>query len=364
MSLAATVAPTGPAAAGASLPRRLVSALPSWDLITTKNLELRRRRGLMVAVFVFTLALPVLVLGLRMLFHAIDPSKYAPAGNPGMFSGIVNPMSEFGFIIAATLGAAAGTTDLNDGVFRHLVATGRSRVALFLARIPAGLAIVVPLVALGFTMLCLVTSYAGVPNPTSVSVNGYSVPAHLDEAQLRHWMAQHPQEAHIAFFGNQIIVNGVHSGGGSPYSVYLSDEVAQFNPPINEMVKIGLWLELVIVVGFTAGLGLGALTGQRTTSTILMIALEIIITPILAAHVIPYFINGQRLIVGVALDQLRPFGLASGVQGGGGPGRIIFGGRGALNIPAMPTWGMIAVIAGWVVGWSVIGAWKMATRDT
>ena len=74
------------------------------------------------------------------------------------------------------------------------------------------------------------------------------------------------------------------------------------------MAKIGLWLELEAGIGFLAGLGLGSLTGQRTTSTILLIALEIIVTPILAAHVIPYFIDGQRLIVGVAMDQLRPAG--------------------------------------------------------
>ena len=44
-------------------------------------------------------------------------------------------------------------------MFRHLVITGRSRLALHLARIPAGLAILVPLVALAFVMNCLVTSY-------------------------------------------------------------------------------------------------------------------------------------------------------------------------------------------------------------
>jgi len=32
---------------------------------------------------------------------------------------------------------------------------------------------------------------------------------------------------------------------------------------------------------------------------------------------------------------------------------------GALGIPPMPTWAMISVI----VGWSVIGAWRMITRD-
>jgi hypothetical protein len=29
----------------------------------------------------------------------------------------------------------------------------------------------------------------------------------------------------------------------------------------------------------------------------------------------------------------------------------------------MPVWAMITVIAGWIIGWSAIGAWKVATRD-
>ena len=142
----------------------------------------------------------------------------------------------------------------------------------------------------------------------------------------------------------------------------MSDEAGQLNPPVNEMVKIGLWIELDVSIGFLVGLGLGSLIGQRTVPIIILIALEIIVTPILAAHVIPYFLDGQRLVVGIALDQLRPAGLAAG-QGGGGPGRVLFGGRGALDIPPMPTWAMITVIAGWIVGWSVIGAWRMVTRD-
>ena len=31
-----------------ALPRRLGASLPTWDLIATKHLELRKRRGLMV----------------------------------------------------------------------------------------------------------------------------------------------------------------------------------------------------------------------------------------------------------------------------------------------------------------------------
>jgi len=376
-----------------AVPGRPGSWLPTWGLIVTKHLELRKRRVLMTVVAVLIVGLPVLVLGLRLLFHAVDPRSYGPAGSPAVFGFLCNPMAEFGFIIAATLGATAGTSDLTDGVFRHLVTTGRSRLALYLARIPAGLAILLPLVAVAFAMVCLVTGYEGIPQPAAINVNGFSVPAHLDQAQLESWVTAHPRQAAQAFFngpgpgptgsGPGSGSAGSGPGGGSTgsepsgpiatgpalrrdiatiYSEYVSDEAGQLNPPVNEMVKIGLWIELDVGIGFLVGLGLGSLIGQRTVPIIILIALEIIVTPILAAHVIPYFLDGQRLVVGIALDQLRPAGLAAG-QGGGGPGRVLFGGRGALDIPPMPTWAMITVIAGWIVGWSVIGAWRMVTRD-
>jgi hypothetical protein len=117
-----------------------------------------------------------------------------------------------------------------------------------------------------------------------------------------------------------------------------------------------------VTLGFIIGLGLGSLTGQRTVTVIILIALQIIVTPLLSGTVIPYFLDGQRLIIGVAMDQLRPAALIS-VTGHHGPGRAILGGRGALGIPPMPTWAMVSVIVGWIVGWTGIGAWRMATRD-
>jgi hypothetical protein len=353
----------------------------TWGLITTKNLELRKRRGLMAAIAVLVLALPVLLLGFRLLFHLIDPAKYGPAGSPGIFGSVTNALAEFGFIAAATLGAAAATTDLSEGMFRHLVITGRSRLSLYLARIPAGLAIILSVMAVAFTMLCLVTSYEGVPQPATVSVNGTAIPANESQAGLESWLRQHPQAATQAFSQAPLLIG---PQGPAPASVrafeatvgrdigtidaeYTSAQNAGSNPAINEMFKIGLWLELVAGIGFLAELGLGSLTGQRTLTTVLLIALEIIVTPILAAHVIPYFLDGQRLFAGIALDQLRPAALGAGSLAGGagpgGPGHVLFGGRAALAIPPMPTWAMICVIVGWAVGWSAIGAWRMVTRD-
>jgi hypothetical protein len=165
----------------------------TWALIATKHLELRKRRGLMITAALLTAGVVVLVLGLRLAFHLFAPATNGPAGSPDIFGGLSNLLAEFGFLVAASVGAAAGTTDLTDGVFRGLVITGRSRLALYLARIPAGLAVILPVIAVAFTLLCLVTSYAGTPQPTSVSVNGVAIPADFDQAELLGWVQKHPQ---------------------------------------------------------------------------------------------------------------------------------------------------------------------------
>ena len=174
---------------------------------------------------------------------------------------------------------------------------------------------------------------------------------------------QHPRQADQAF-GPPPGTAGFRSDAviASIYGQYANDENGQLNPAVNEMVKIGLWLELEVGVGFMVGLGLGSLIGQRTVPIVLLIVLQIIVTPILAAHVIPYFLDGQRLVVGVAMDQLRPAGLA-GRRRAAARATCSSAGAGRCSIPPMPTWAMITVIVGWIVGWSVIGAWRMVTRD-
>jgi hypothetical protein len=277
---------------------RRTSWLPPLPVIGAKVLELRKRRALMIVTVAFTVALPIVFYAIRLLYHVGDPARYAPAGAPNAFATAGTLMDEFGFIAAAALGATAGTADLTDGMFRHLVITGRSRLALYLARIPAGLSILLSLAAVGFTVSCLVTGFLNDPHPASVVI-----------------------------------------------------------PSAKAMADAGLWLELDLVIGFTVGLGLGSLMGQRTVPVILLTALDIIITPALAGHVLPFFLDGQRLLVGVAMDQLKPAALAGGIRVGPG------GGSGALGIPPMPTWAMITVIVGWIAGWSAIGAYRMVTRD-
>jgi hypothetical protein len=353
------------------------SWLPSWPLIASKLLVLRKRRALMIATLLFTVGVPVIFLGARLLFHAFDPKTYAPAGNPGVFSTLSGTIADFGFIIAVTVGATVGTTDLTDGVFRHLVITGRSRLALFLARIPAGLAVLLPLAGVGFAIVCLVTAFFGTPQPTSLNANGINIPVQLSQGQLQTWIADHPAQSG----------NALGTGPQSPaaaramaateitsiYTQYTHDEAITLNPSDSTMTEAGLWIELDLLVGFTVGLGLGSLMGQRTVPIILLIVLDIIITPPLAASTLPYFINGQRALVGVAIDQIEPQTLIGqgdvtghlvGRIGAGNTGQALAqSGLGVNQALVMPTWALVVVIGGWIVGWSAIGAWRMITRD-
>ena len=52
------------------------------------------------------------------------------------------------------------------------------------------------------------------------------------------------------------------------------------------MVEVGLWIALEATIGFMVGLGLSSLMGQRTVAVILLIVLELILTPIFSRHVI------------------------------------------------------------------------------
>lgn len=181
---------------GASRDRR-GSGIPNRAMIATRFMELRKRRGLMAALIGVTIGIPTVFLAIRLLLHAFAPNTYGPAGGYNVFTGLVaGVLYVFGFIVAATLGCAAGSVDLTDGMFRHLVVTGRSRLALYLARIPAGLAIIVPLVAIGFTIVCGVCVFAA---PTTLNYQGVSVPAGLSRTGLEHWAADHVDEVLCRF---------------------------------------------------------------------------------------------------------------------------------------------------------------------
>ncbi len=368
------------------------SWIPTGGMIATRFMELRKRRGLMLTLVGVTIGLPTLFLTIRLLLHAIDPHTYGPAGGYDIFNHlVVVVLYVFGFIVAATLGCTAGSVDLTEGMFRHLVVTGRSRLALYLARIPAGLAIIGPLVAIGFAIVCTVCAFAA---PTTLNYNGVKVPGGLSRPALENWAGNHADQVVCGFPYNgppPVNVpcgNGTFSGppgpinngaAGSatpaqptPASVKAAavqiakQDYADYSrfflsPSTSLMIKTGLWLELEALIGFVVGLGLGALIGQRTVAVIMMIVLEIILTPIFSRAKIPHFINLQRAVVGLATAHLEPAGLSVRIFGGDGGGPP--GARAASILLPETTFVAVCVILAWLIGWTILGAWRMTTRD-
>ncbi|SDJ03167.1 hypothetical protein SAMN05444157_1372 [Frankineae bacterium MT45] len=352
------------------------SPIPTAAMIVTRFMELRRRRGLMITLILITVGLPTVYLAIRLLLHAISPHTYGVAGGYDTYTGLsAGVLYTFGFIAAATLGCTAGSIDLSEGMFRHLVITGRSRLALYLARIPAGLSIIVSLVALGFAIVCTVCVLAA---PAKLTFNGMTVPAGLSRSGFENWAVEHPTDAlcDLPYDGGV----GCDNRPGQPARIMAAtgpgeigpatdaqikqaaiavadqnyhDYQGQFRyPSAGLMIKTLLWLELEVTIGFLVGLGLGSLLGQRTVAVTLMIVLEIILTPIAIRAQIPHFINVQRGIVGVATARLEPGQLP-----------LLFGGGGMDFRVTESTLTAVLVILGWITVWSVLGAWRMMTRD-
>ena len=57
-------------------------------MIATRFMELRKRRGLMIALIVVNIGIPTVFLVVRLLAHAIAPKSYGPAGGYDIFTSL------------------------------------------------------------------------------------------------------------------------------------------------------------------------------------------------------------------------------------------------------------------------------------
>jgi hypothetical protein len=110
------------------------------QMIAAEILKLRRNRGLMAFAFLLSIVVVVLVFGVGEIQHSSNPSSNGPIGGSRGFEHTLRLLGLFfGTLTAAVIGSEAGTADRSSGVFRDLVATGRSRLALYGVRVPAGI---------------------------------------------------------------------------------------------------------------------------------------------------------------------------------------------------------------------------------
>ena len=251
-------------------------------------------------------------------------------------------------------------------LFTPQVVTGRSRVALYLARIPAGLAIVIPMVAVAFAIVCVACVFSA---PTRFDFQGTTVPLGLSLHRYESWAADHPNLI-ICDFPYNGPCPGNEAEPTAPLSRALAERQAEQNyatyaltynsPPNGLMIRAGLWVELEVVVAFIFGLGFASLMGQRMVPILLMIIYEVIFRPFLLVVTIPHLINLQRsLVIELAVAHFEPgglgfnYGIVNGPAGLGDSSRLL----------AESTTVAVFVIAAWLVGWTLLGAWRMATRD-
>jgi len=181
-------------------------------------LRLRKNRALVAWMVLMTTGAVTALYVIGQAFHWNDPAHNGPAGGADNLRHGLLVISFVGSVAAAILGSTVGTSDFSSGVFRDLVVTGKSRFALFAARVPGMLLFWVPLVAVA-----------------------YAVAVAFD----------------FAFAGN------------------LS------TPGATAIVKDGLWVLMVTCIALAAAMGIASLIGSRGISIGVLLGWQLAVTPLI-----------------------------------------------------------------------------------
>jgi hypothetical protein len=140
-------------------------ALPAPRMIGADLLKLRLRRGLLAVVGLLTVGAVVITYATMEILHLVNSAKHGPAGGVMNLGHGATVVAMLGSVAAAIVGSMAGAGDSDAGVYRELVVTGRSRVALYLSRIPAGFAFLVPFVAAAYALAATASVVFAGSNP-------------------------------------------------------------------------------------------------------------------------------------------------------------------------------------------------------
>ena len=156
-------------------PARL-TAIPWTAMVGAELIKLRKRRGLFWATLVLVIAPVVVGYAVLTLQHALDPDHASPAGGITNLRSTYEFLAQIGMVAAIMVGVTAGGGDLGAGVFRELVVTGRSRIALFGVRFPGGILFLAPyaLVAAAIASVASVALPSSEPKPDILLMVEYS----------------------------------------------------------------------------------------------------------------------------------------------------------------------------------------------
>jgi hypothetical protein len=140
-------------------------------LIRAEVLKLRKRPGMLAISGFITIVAAALAVMIPAIMHSSNPVKNGPAGGVENYTGTISVIVLMVIVVGAIVGSTAGAQDIETGVFRDSAATGRSRMALFGARIPGALAIVLPMAAISAAIVAVGgVAFAGTLAAPSASV--------------------------------------------------------------------------------------------------------------------------------------------------------------------------------------------------
>jgi hypothetical protein len=268
-------------------------------LVNAEFLKLRKRRGLVISGLVLTVLPMLIAYTTLVILHANNPAKNGPAGGMENFAGSMDVLAVLSAVAAILVGSTLGTGDLGAGVFRELVVTGRSRLALFAARVPAGLGLLVVIVGGGFAVTAIAsTVFAGSEGP------------HREQVAPGAW------ETTLGYL--------------APSGTLLLESAG--------------WLALSTAAAFVLALGVASLVGSRGTSIGILLGWWIVAMPLLQAMGVLGSL--RQGFVGAAIDRLGPEALVP-----------------SDPTVSMSLLVAIVVLIGWTAVPLGAGAWRTVTRD-
>ena len=223
-------------------------------LVSAEFLKLRKRRSLVAA------ALAVTVAPITIALPFIVSDGDGEAGGLATFVALLDMLSLLSVVAAILVGATLGTGDLGAGVFRELVVTGRSRLALFAARLPAGLGLLVPIVGAAFAIVATAST------------------------------------VHAGTQQTPVVHGNLHLGNVAPSGSLL--------------VQSAGWLALITVVSFALALGVSSLLGSRGTSIGVLLGWWLVAMPVLFE--IEGIGTARQGLIYAAAERLRPEALFEG----------------------------------------------------
>ena len=252
-----------------------MSAAIAARMVRADLLKLRKKPGTVIWSFLLALLPVVIFFIVRAAQHGSDPTAHPPAGGVDGYVDALRILGAFfGPLAAIMIGVEAGTGDSAAGVFRDLVVTGRSRVALFASRIPAALALTWVVSAAGYALVAIGT-YAfasGTPTPSAATMlNGAAFTALstgaicVVAAGLAALTASRPTSLTVLIGWHLVaspILGGI-SSLGSARKLILDQAIIHFSPvhltEHGAFVAMGQATAVLVIAGWLAlFLGLGA----------------------------------------------------------------------------------------------------------